>query len=434
MTFKQRFNRFITAGFEHGDDIFLLRRLVLITSLLSMIIFLFSFFTVYNLHVGHSRTGLLDASGLVICLTAMYQLQRHKRLELAINIVVVALFAFLLLFANVNQNHSYGLIWTFFFPVFTVLLKGQRTGTLIVMAFYLLLLPFAYHGIGSWQEGQWDLTSFIRFSLASLVIYYSAYFNELSLQRSYRELQETRRREQQAAEQHHQEMVQLLEAKQQLMMDISHELRTPLAAMRINLEAMEDGLTTEEEGYPLLQRKLGQMNKLIEDIYQLSRGDVGALKFQQEPVRLASLLEEVCNSFYQPAQEAGLRLSCRIELDNSEIVLGDEERLFQLLSNLLHNSLHYTERGGRVELLARRDGHEAQIIIQDSAPGVSEEHLPRLFERFYRVDKSRSRATGGSGLGLAICKTIIEHHGGNITAGPSPLGGLQITMRLPIKE
>ncbi len=204
--------------------------------------------------------------------------------------------------------------------------------------------------------------------------------------------------------------------------------------MRINLEAMEDGLTTEEEGYPLLQRKLGQMNKLIEDIYQLSRGDAGALKFQQEPVHLAALLKEVCSSFDQPAQEEGLRLLCRLDLDEAITLLGDEERLFQLLSNLLHNSLHYTERGGSVELLAQRDGNDALIIIQDSAPGVPEEQLPRLFERFYRVDKSRSRATGGSGLGLAICKTIIEHHGGNITVGPSPLGGLQITMRLPIKQ
>lgn len=434
MTLKQRLNKFLTAGIDHKHNIFLLRQLVLVTSLLTMIIFLFSFFTLYNFAIGDTVTALLDLSGLIIVLTAMYQIQRHKRLNLAINIVVSALFVFLLVFSNVNQNMGYGLVWTFFFPLFTVLLKGHRTGTIIVICFYVLLLTFAFRGIGTWQSGAWDLTSFIRFSLASLVFYYVSYFNELSLQRSYTELQETRRREQEAAEQYNQAMEQILNNKQQLMMDISHELRTPLAAMRVNVEAMEDGVTDPKEGYLLLYRKLGQMNQLIEDIYQLSKADIEALNFVQEPVQLHTLLTEVCNSFAQPAQETGLTLTCDIDPSQEVIVLGDDERLYQLFANLLQNSLNYTESGGTLELTAHKQDQYLEITIQDSEPGVTEEHLPKLFDRFYRVDKSRSRATGGSGLGLSICKVIVEHHDGQITATASPLGGLKINILLPLAK
>lgn len=434
MRFKQRFNHFITAGFDHRDDIFLLRRLVLVTSLLTMIIFLFSFFTFYNSRHGDAGTALLDLAGLAVCLVAMYLLQVHKRLEMAINIVVVALFFFLLLFANVNQNNSYGLIWTFFFPVFTVLLKGQRTGSWIVLVFYLLLLTFAYHGIGSWQGGAWNLTSFIRFSLASLVIYYSAYFNELSLQRSYSELQKTTRREQEATKQHTAEVMQLLENKKQLMVDISHELRTPLAAMRVNIEAFEDGILERSEAFPLLQRKLSELNRLIDDIYQLSRADVGALSFRRHPVLLVPLLEELVAGYQQPAREKGLSLRLESSLDPTLAVAGDEARLHQLLGNLLQNSLRYTDAGGQLRVCARMENREVVLLVEDSAPGVGDEHLPRLFDRFYRVDKSRSRAHGGSGLGLAICRIIVENHGGTITAGHSSLGGLQIRITLPVME
>ncbi len=432
MNIRQRFRRFLLAGIDHNGNIFLLRQLLLITSLLTMIIFLFSFFTLYNFSHDNARTGILDLVGLVFCLIAMYQLQVHKRLNIAINIVVVALFAFLLLFANVNQNQSYGLIWTFFFPVFTVLLKGHRTGSIVVAAFYLLLLPSAYLGVGNWQGGAWDFTSFIRFSLASLVIFYSAYFNELSLQRSYNELRKTTRREQAAAKQHTEEVMQLLENKQQLMVDISHELRTPLAAMRVNLEAFEDGILKREEAFPLLQNKVAELNQLIEDIYQLSRADVGALVFKQEPVSLLPLLEEVVAGYQQPAQERQIELSFTSSLEQGLYVMGDEARLQQLFCNLLQNSLRYTDAGGQLQLSAEAKGGEVEILLQDSAPGVGDEHLPRLFDRFYRVDKSRSRAHGGSGLGLAICKIIVENHGGTIGAAHSPLGGLQIRIRLPV--
>ncbi len=113
-------------------------------------------------------------------------------------------------------------------------------------------------------------------------------------------------------------------------------------------------------------------------------------------------------------------------------VFGDRDRLAQMFRNLLENSVRYTDPGGRARVSLRIVDGRATVDIDDTAPGVPAEALERLFERFYRVESSRSRANGGTGLGLAICRSIAAAHGGEIAAAPSPLGGLRITVRLPL--
>ena len=120
--------------------------------------------------------------------------------------------------------------------------------------------------------------------------------------------------------------------------------------------------------------------------------------------------------------------------DGAAPVFGDADRLRQMFRNLLENSARYTDRGGRVRVAARREGERVIVEFDDSAPGVPPEALPQLFERFYRVEGSRSRANGGSGLGLAICRSIAAAHGGDIAAAPSPLGGLRVSVSLPVAE
>jgi two-component system sensor histidine kinase BaeS len=118
--------------------------------------------------------------------------------------------------------------------------------------------------------------------------------------------------------------------------------------------------------------------------------------------------------------------------NGSARVFGDADRLRQMFRNLLENSARYTDPGGRVRVAVRRDADKVAIDFEDSAPGVPAAALPQLFERFYRVDESRSRANGGSGLGLAICRSIAAAHGGDIAAAPSPLGGLRVSVSLPV--
>jgi two-component system sensor histidine kinase BaeS len=114
------------------------------------------------------------------------------------------------------------------------------------------------------------------------------------------------------------------------------------------------------------------------------------------------------------------------------MVHADPDRLVQLVSNLVENALRYTDAPGRIEVACRREDGQAAIEVSDTAPGVPEALLPQLFERFFRAEGSRNRASGGAGLGLAICRNIVEAHGGTITAAPSALGGLSIVVRLPL--
>ena len=142
------------------------------------------------------------------------------------------------------------------------------------------------------------------------------------------------------------------------------------------------------------------------------------------------LLAQALDSHRERFAERGLKVETAWH--GAAPVFGDADRLRQMFRNLLENSARYTDRGGRVRVAARRDGERLTVDFEDSAPGVPAEALPQLFERFYRVDASRSRANGGTGLGLAICRSIAQAHDGEISAVPSPLGGLRVSVFLPV--
>jgi two-component system sensor histidine kinase BaeS len=215
------------------------------------------------------------------------------------------------------------------------------------------------------------------------------------------------------------------------MADISHELRTPLAVLRGELEALEDGVR-ELDGNSLrsLQQEVGQMTKLVADLYELSLADVGALTYRKQPLDLVELLQQALGGAAERCLEHGLRL----ELQLPEVampVLGDAGRLRQLFGNLLENSLRYTESGGLLRIKLEAVAGRIEMAWEDSAPGVAGADLSRLFERFFRGEGSRCRASGGSGLGLAICRSIAEAHSGTLDARASSLGGLGLYLSLP---
>lgn len=229
-----------------------------------------------------------------------------------------------------------------------------------------------------------------------------------------------------------------LERNEQLrrafMADISHELRTPLAVLRGELEALQDGVRKlTPESLQSLQGEVTALSKLVEDLYELALADVGALTYQKSVVDLVEVAASTAAGFEARAIERQLDLQ-RLFPDKPLPLLGDRLRLTQLFNNLLENSLRYTDSGGTLRLELRRQGRQALILLEDSAPGLPEALLPRLFERFYRPEASRSRAHGGAGLGLALCRSIVEAHGGEIEAQRSPLGGLRILIRLPLAE
>jgi two-component system sensor histidine kinase BaeS len=218
------------------------------------------------------------------------------------------------------------------------------------------------------------------------------------------------------------------------MADMSHELRTPIAVLRGELEAIEDGVRKMTvESIRSLRAEVEMIGKLVNDLYELSLADVGALPYRMADFDIVKSLELRLQGFRERLAERRITLEADIP-DEEILVNGDETRIQQLLGNLMENSCRYTTDGGRSRLCCHRERAHVVIDLHDSDPGVPEDSLPRVFDRFYRVEASRNRQTGGAGLGLAICKSIVEAHRGTIGARASPLGGLWIRVSLPLAE
>ena len=219
--------------------------------------------------------------------------------------------------------------------------------------------------------------------------------------------------------------------RREFVADVSHELRTPLAIIRGELEALEDGVRQlDAAAIQSLQAEIATLSKLIDDLYQLSLADLGTMTYRKVDVDVGKLLEAVAETFQERLRKAQLTLDLRLPTQPVTI-LADETRLQQVFNNLLENSVRYTDAGGQLRIGCVADDQGVTVELMDSAPGVDAHSVPRLFDRFYRVEASRNRASGGAGLGLAICRAIVDAHGGSIQAKASPLGGLWLTIHLP---
>ncbi|AOB33414.1 hypothetical protein AKI39_04670 [Bordetella sp. H567] len=219
--------------------------------------------------------------------------------------------------------------------------------------------------------------------------------------------------------------------RREMVADISHELRTPLAVLRGEMEALQDGVRTfSQDALASLQAEVSLLSKLIDDLYELSLADVGALSYRMLPVDMAGIAEQSVETYRE--RFGARRLRVETDVGTAPCVIeGDAQRLTQLMSNLLENTLRYTDPDGVVRISVRTEGNTVAVECQDSAPGVPPQFLPRLFDRLFRVDPSRSRESGGAGLGLAICQRIVESHRGTIQAMPSELGGLCVRIVFP---
>lgn len=219
--------------------------------------------------------------------------------------------------------------------------------------------------------------------------------------------------------------------RREFMADISHELRTPLGVLHGELEAMEDGVRLPDAAaLRSLRGTVVMLHKLVDDLYELSLADIGALTYRKTELDLREVIDDTASAFGERLRSQGLAL--QVELPPEPLAaFGDARRLRQLFHNLFENSCRYTDVGGTLRLQARREGRQMLIDLHDSAPGVGAEQLPRLFERFFRAEASRSRRSGGAGLGLSICQRIVQAHEGRIEARPSPLGGLWLHVELP---
>jgi two-component system, OmpR family, sensor histidine kinase BaeS len=221
------------------------------------------------------------------------------------------------------------------------------------------------------------------------------------------------------------------EVRCQLAADISHELRTPVAVLKAELESLEDGIRRlDKQAIHRLTIHTKRLEHLISDLYDLSITDLGGMAYKKEVMSLTDSVEDAIQSMRMEFEKKQIDLHL-IGSAHSIYLLADKRRILQLLTGLLKNSLDYTNSPGVTYVIINKSENSVQIHIEDSAPGVTDEQLPKLFDRLYRGDASRSRAAGGAGLGLSICKNIVEAHQGDIQLGHSDFGGLKVTLSLP---
>jgi len=213
-----------------------------------------------------------------------------------------------------------------------------------------------------------------------------------------------------------------------------HDLRTPLASIRAIVEALADGVvedTAERERYlRTAQRDIRSLSSLIDDLFELAELDAGGLKLERWPGSLSDLISDTLESFSARAQQQQVALHGSADPQVDPLLI-DSGKIGRALANLVGNALHYTPAGGAIEVAARLEAGEAWVSVRDTGIGIAPNDLPHIFERFYRGEKSRSRASGGSGLGLAIAQGIIEAHGGRIWAESALGQGAVFTFTLP---
>ena len=227
------------------------------------------------------------------------------------------------------------------------------------------------------------------------------------------------------------------EARQNLLADIAHELRTPVSILQANLEMILEGVyAADEPKLKSLHKETVLLTSLIKDLRSMSDLEVGTAEMKKELFQLSPFIEETCRKYMPLFDEKGIRLD--LFLDEEVAVMADEDKIRQVLGNLLGNALKYAPGSSAVKVSVQLDeektsGRNIRVTVADEGPGVPEESLKKIFDRFYRVDQSRSRKSGGRGLGLSISRKIIEISGGSMGASNNSPHGLSVWFSLPFK-
>lgn len=234
------------------------------------------------------------------------------------------------------------------------------------------------------------------------------------------------------------ELRRLEKIRKDFVANVSHELRTPLTSIKGYVEALLDGGNDDPETavnfLTIILKQSDRLNLILEDLLELSKIESGRVSFKEEPLDLRSLIERTLSMIKPLADKKDHRLVSQVD-DRLTPITGDEGRLAQVLTNLLDNAVKYTPERGTVTVTAGNlPDQTVELTVSDTGIGIPEEDRPRVFERFYRVDKARSREMGGTGLGLAIVKHIVEGHGGQVWVEAQAPQGSRFVVRLPINR
>lgn len=221
--------------------------------------------------------------------------------------------------------------------------------------------------------------------------------------------------------------------RRELVSDVAHEFRTPLATLEGYVEGMADGtLPRDAETWTVLGDEIRRLTRLVDDLATVSRAEERQLDLRLRRVQVSELAERAVRAAAPAYAAKGVELLRAPERGKAEVE-ADPDRIAEVLANLLENALRHTPAGGRVEVGWRRGGDEVEVSVADTGEGIAASHLPRVFERFYRADRARSRSSGGSGIGLTIARAIVQAHGGRIRAeSPGAGKGARVVVTLPL--
>jgi signal transduction histidine kinase len=227
------------------------------------------------------------------------------------------------------------------------------------------------------------------------------------------------------------ELGNLEKSRRDLVANVSHELKTPITAIRAHLENLLDGV--EQPDPATIEVMLGQverLGRLVDQLLDLSRLESGEIPLRIEELPLQPLVDDLISEIEVALSGRGVRVDNHVPADLPALSV-DRERVHQVLFNLVDNAVRFTPEGGHVTVSARRRNGSVEVAVSDTGAGIPPEHLPRLFERFYRADPARARGDGGTGIGLAIARSVVEAHGGQIRAESEPGHGSVFTFDLP---
>lgn len=224
---------------------------------------------------------------------------------------------------------------------------------------------------------------------------------------------------------------QLFDARRHLVAWASHDLRTPLASLRAMVEAVEDGLASSDEYLPAIREQVENLSRLVDDLFEVACIDAGVLTLELRDASLDDLVHSCLRAVAAEARARNVNLEARVDPSNPVVRMAPE-KVERVLSNLLTNALRHTPSDGAVAVTVEPDSEHVVVAVEDTGEGLTPAATRRMFERFWREDDSRARATGGAGLGLAIAQGLVRAHGGRIWAENRATGGTRVAFTLPL--